>query len=166
MQAVDARLVTPEAVVLQLETAGLGSRFLGRMLDSIIQIVALIAFSFVFFALPGDGGTALTIVYLVGVFLILFVYPAALETLWRGRTIGKAAAGLRVVTREGAPVRFRHAAIRSALFPIDGLIFGGPSVGVITILATRNNQRLSDIGGGTIVMREPSGAPAAGATTS
>ena len=56
MQAVDARLVTPEAVVLQFETAGLGSRFLGRMLDSVIQIAALIAFSFVFFASSGGGG--------------------------------------------------------------------------------------------------------------
>ncbi|MEQ1728787.1 MAG: RDD family protein, partial [Vicinamibacterales bacterium] len=39
--------------------------------------------------------------------------------LWDGRTVGKQALGLRVRTKEGAPVRFRHAAIRGALSLID-----------------------------------------------
>ena len=34
MQQVDTRLVTPEAVVLQFETAGIGSRFPLPLLDS------------------------------------------------------------------------------------------------------------------------------------
>ena len=166
MQAVDARLVTPEAVVLQFDTAGLGSRFLGRMLDSVVQFAALFLFSFVFFAaFSGSGGAALVIVYLVAVFLILFGYTAAMETMWRGRTLGKAAAGLRVVTREGAPIRFRHAAIRSALFLIDGLVVAGPTVGVLAILLSRNNQRLGDMVAGTLVVRERSGARAPVATT-
>ena len=166
MQAVDARLVTPEAVVLQFDTAGLGSRFLARMLDTLVQSAALFIFSFVFFAaFSGTGGTALAIVYLIAVFLILFGYNAALETMWRGRTLGKAAVGLRVVTREGAPIRFRHAAIRSALFIVDGLLVVGPTVGVLAILLSRNNQRLGDMVAGTLVVRERSGARAPVATT-
>ena len=47
----------------------------------------------------------LTLVLIVG-------YPVAMEALWNGRTLGKAAIGLRVVTVEGGPVRFRQAAIR------------------------------------------------------
>src|SRR5690349_19842572 len=50
MQTMDARLVTPEAVVLQFDTAGLGSRFIGRMLDTVVQLALLFGFSFVFFA--------------------------------------------------------------------------------------------------------------------
>ena len=61
-------------------------------------------------------------------------YPAAFETLWRGRTLGKAALGLRVVTIEGAPVRFRHAAIRSMLGLFDKYPASARIIGVVTIL--------------------------------
>jgi uncharacterized RDD family membrane protein YckC len=159
MQPVDSRLVTPEAVVLRFETSGLGSRFLARSLDLLVQFGALLGLLFVAAAADrgGGGSTALVIVYLFAVFAIIFVYPAAMETLWRGRTLGKAALGLRVVTREGAPIRFRHAAIRSALFVVDGLLLG-PSVGVLALLISRDNQRVGDIVAGTLVVRERSGA--------
>src|SRR2546423_1561631 len=90
MQQVDARLVTPEAVVLQFDTAGLGSRFLGRLLDTLIQgglLVAVIAAA----AAGGSGGagsTAVAVFVLFAFFVIVFGYPALFETLWRGRTPG------------------------------------------------------------------------------
>jgi RDD family len=86
-----------------------------------------------------------------------FGYFAAMETLWRGRTIGKAALGLRVVTREGAPVRFRHAAIRTLLGLVDfGL--GSGFFAVVFVLFSRDNQRLGDLVAGTLVLRERSAA--------
>ena len=159
MQQLDTTLVTPEAVVLQFETAGLGSRLLSRLLDSLIQAAALLFILFVVILVnrAGVGSTPLTIVFLLAVFAVLFVYPVVFETLWRGRTPGKAALGLGVVTREGAPVRFRHAAIRSALWVVDGMLFGG-SVAVISVLASRDNVRLGDLAAGTLVVRERSGA--------
>jgi hypothetical protein len=90
-------------------------------------------------------------------FLLIFGYPAAFETMWRGRTPGKAALGLRVVTIEGGPIRFRHAAIRSILGLVDKYLFTG-MVGVVALLLTRRNQRLGDLVAGTIVLRERSGA--------
>jgi hypothetical protein len=82
-------------------------------------------------------------------------YFIAFETLWRGRTLGKAALGLRVVTKEGAPVRFRHAAIRGLLGLVDILIMSG-FFAVVFILFTRDNQRLGDLVAGTLVLRERS----------
>ena len=102
------------------------------------------------------SGVAAAALY-VFTFLVVFGYPAALETLWRGRTLGKAAFGLRVVTVEGAPVRFRHAAIRSIVQLVDKLLFGGV-IGVLTLLASPRNQRLGDLLAGTIVVRERTGA--------
>src|SRR3954471_4327433 len=159
MQHLDTRLVTPEAVVLQFETGGLGSRMLARLLDIMIQGAGLFALAILvcFVGNAGVGTTPLVIFLLVAVFLIIFVYPAVFETLWRGRTPGKAALGLRVVTREGAPVRFRHASIRSALWLIDGLLMAG-SIAVISVLATKDNVRLGDMAAGTIVLRERTGA--------
>jgi uncharacterized RDD family membrane protein YckC len=169
VQTRDGRLVTPEAVVLRFETAGLGSRILARALDTVIQLafalVLLLVLALVRSASASSLGTPLVIVFLLGVFLDLFAYTAVLETVWRGRTIGKRALGIRVVTREGAPVRFRHAAIRSAFWIIDGFLLGGPSIGVVTMLLTRQSLRTGDIVAGTIVVRERSGARPPAAVT-
>lgn len=155
-------IVTPEAVVLDFETAGLASRLLAATLDAVIELVILFGALFAFFGLSELGvdlsGGAVALLYLL-VFMLIFVYPTAFETLWRGRTPGKAALGLRVVTVEGAPVRFRHAAIRAILGLLDKFLLYG-LVGVISLLLTRRNQRLGDLVAGTIVLRERSGAKA------
>ena len=158
------RIVTPEAVVLELNTAGLATRIGARMLDLLIQ-VAVAGILGIVLALASSGGvpgTPLVIILLVSVFLLVFAYPALFEALWRGRTPGKAAFGLRVVTNEGAPIGFRHAAIRSALSLVDdvGLFILGPVPGIVSIFLSSSNQRLGDVVAGTIVLRERSGARA------
>lgn len=155
-------IVTPEAVVLEFETAGMASRMLAALLDSAIQFLALLGILLASFGLTEAGvevgGLGNAFLYLV-VFLLLFAYPAGFETLWRGRTPGKAALGLRVVTVEGGPIRFRHAAIRAILGLIDKYVFSAVP-GVLALLLTRRNQRLGDLVAGTIVLRERSGARA------
>jgi uncharacterized RDD family membrane protein YckC len=149
-------VVTPEAVRLDFEAAGVGSRALAFLIDSFIVMMMLLLLSLsVALAAPalGDFGTAATVVLIVTVFLLTFGYPVAFETLWRGRTPGKAALGLRVVTVEGAPVRFRHAVVRAALGLIDFFFFFGTPA-VITALLTKRNQRLGDLVAGTMVLRQ------------
>ena len=150
-------IVTPEAVVLEFETAGLGSRLIARALDTALQGAALAAVLLGVFAAQATAATAITVAGFFLVFLVLFGYPIAMESLWRGRTLGKAAMGLRVVTVEGAPVRFRHAAIRAALALVDVYLLSG-LIGVVAILASRRNQRLGDVVAGTLVLRERTGA--------
>ena len=58
-----------------------------------------------------------------------------------GRTVGKAALGLRVVTVEGAPVRFRHAAIRAALRIVDFFLIPSASSPWCSALLGRDDQR-------------------------
>ena len=160
-----APVVTPEAVPLDLEPAGLGSRFLALIVDWAVQgAVATALVLAVLAAASGDGaGPALALVLLL-LFLVLFGYPAVSETLWRGRTVGKLALGLRVVTVEGGPVRFRHAAIRAALGMVDFYITAGAGA-VMSVLFTVRNQRLGDLVAGTIVLRERTGLPAPKAVT-
>ncbi|GAC1313210.1 MAG: hypothetical protein NVSMB12_04570 [Acidimicrobiales bacterium] len=150
-------IVTPEAVVLAFDTAGVGSRLLAIMIDLAVQLVGLLGLLFAFSIL------AHTHLGLVGVFVAVFaaafVYPVAIETLWRGKSLGKAALGLRVVTVEGAPIRFRHALVRGALGLIDFWSTSG-AVAVLSVLATRRNQRLGDLAAGTVVLRERTGAAA------
>lgn len=152
-------IVTPEAVPLELEPAGIGSRFLALMIDWAIQAIAGFALltGYVAASNAADVGEGLARAgFLLLGFLILFGYPVAQEALWRGRTVGKAALGLRVVTVEGAPVRFRHAAIRTLLGLVDFFLTSGAGA-VISVLCTARNQRLGDLVAGTVVLRERTG---------
>lgn len=158
-------VVTPEAVPLDLEPAGLGSRFLALVVDWAIQaavatglVLGLMA------AVSGEAAGVAQALMLLLLFAVLFGYPAASETLWRGRTVGKLALGLRVVTVEGAPVRFRHAAIRAALGLIDFYVTAGAAA-VLSVLFSARNQRLGDLVAGTMVLRERTGLPAPAAVT-
>src|SRR5262249_36611696 len=87
------------------------------------------------------------------VFLIIVGYPVVMETLWNGRTLGKAAMGLRVVTEEGGPERFRHAAIRGIIGLFEIWIFYGMPA-LLSVILSKKNQRLGDMLAGTIVLRE------------
>lgn len=161
-EARTAGVVTPEAVPLEFEAANVGSRGVAFLLDALLLFgvasllnvgVALVVSR----AGRGLPGWVVVTVVLVLNFLWFFGYPIALETLWRGRTLGKAAMGLRVVTLEGAPVGFRHAAIRAALGLVDFWITLGAGA-VVSALVTRRHQRLGDLVAGTIVLRERTGA--------
>lgn len=145
-------IVTPEAVVLDFETAGIASRALARVLDALIQGVAL--FALLLLAVVGLPGTAGVVVAIVGVALVVLGYPILCESLMRGRSPGKAALGLRVVTVEGAPVAVRHAFIRSAVGIIDFLLPPGGLFAVVSSLLSPKGQRFGDLVAGTIVLRE------------
>jgi uncharacterized RDD family membrane protein YckC len=154
---VDRGIVTPEGVVLQFSTADVGSRLVAKLIDLAIQGALLTALLLASAAI----GSVIRPVGLAGlylsIFIVVLVYPAAFETLWRGRTPGKAALGLRVVTVEGSPIRFRHAAIRAMLGLIDFYLLSG-AVAILTTLFTSKNQRLGDLLAGTMVLRERTGA--------
>jgi len=154
------RMVTPEAVALEFTTANVGSRILAFVIDA--AIVGVVSFLGV---LPLALTDATLPEWLVASILVIvipgwyFGYFTVSETLWRGRTVGKAALGLRVVTKEGGPVRFRHAAVRTLLGLVDFGI-GSGFFAILFILLTRDNQRLGDLVAGTLVLRERSGLPA------
>src|SRR5204863_8014581 len=94
-----AVVVIPEVVPLDLETASIGSRFLGLFIDWSIQ-GALLVVLLIIVSNASVGWLGTTIVFIL-IFLIIWGYPIALETLWRGRTLGEAARGLRRCTAGG-----------------------------------------------------------------
>jgi uncharacterized RDD family membrane protein YckC len=147
----DVSLVTPEAVVVSFDSAGLGTRMLAFALDALFGLAVVLAAFFVFGA-TGAGGDVGTTLLVLGIFAFRLLYPAIAESR-RGRTLGKAALGIRVVTVEGAPVRFRHAIVRSAIgiFEMDATGF---TVALVAVLVSRRSQRLGDRVAGTVVVRE------------
>lgn len=153
-----ASVVTPEAVALGLEDATAGTRGVAAAIDLGIIGVAMAVVQIATILLgagpAGADWVGATISLVLG-FVLLVGYPVICETLWRGRTPGKAALGLRVVTVEGGPVAFRHAAVRAAL----GLLELRASLGAIALVASllsRRGQRLGDHVAGTVVIRSGS----------
>ena len=83
-------------------------------------------------------------------------YATGFETLRNGQTPGKSMLGIRVIREEGVPVDFKAAAIRNVVYLIDGPLTLW-TVGIVSIFATKKNQRLGDLAAGTIVVREKTG---------
>jgi uncharacterized RDD family membrane protein YckC len=148
-------IATPEGIELELQLAGLGSRFIAGVTDLIIQIVLLVILVIVTGGLSG-GQSLNTAVAVIAVFVILFFYPILFEVLARGRTPGKRLTQLRVVRDTGAPDDLPASAIRNLMRIVDGpLLLYLPTV--ISIIATAHNQRPGDLAAGTLVIREGSG---------
>ena len=97
-------VVTPEAVLLSQPVAAVPSRLLARVIDLLLQLViilvALVAAAF----LANASETLAAYVAFGSILFVLVGYPTIFEALWRGRTPGKVAVGLRVVSGEGGPV--------------------------------------------------------------
>ena len=151
-------ITTPEGVELDLQLAGLGSRFIAQLLDLLIKGLSILLIALTL-SIAGLTGVA---IMLPAFFLVLYAYDVVFETFGNGRTPGKMAARLRVVRVGGEPIDFMSSAIRNVLRLIDGLPLSYVP-GVISILATRRNQRLGDLAAGTIVIHEdPVAAPRPG----
>jgi uncharacterized RDD family membrane protein YckC len=147
-------VVTGEAVVLDVPCARFPSRMLAIIIDMTVQVVMLV----VLFAIIAATGThlnpaSLAAVAVTALVLIIVGYPAAFETLSRGRSLGKLALGLRVVGDDGGPERFRQALVRAlaSIVEIWGLT-GAPAL--ICSLLSVKGKRIGDLFAGTFVIQE------------
>ncbi|MGH3326658.1 MAG: RDD family protein, partial [Streptomycetales bacterium] len=150
-------LVTGEAVVLELRLARVPSRALALLLDLVVQgLVLFFLVALVVIFSPEFDEALAAVITLLSVVAVLVGYPVTLETVSRGRTLGKAMLGLRVVRNDGGPIRFRHALVRGLTgFFVDFWMFGVfGSVALVTSLASAQGRRVGDILAGTVVVRE------------
>lgn len=146
-------VLTPEYVEFRFTLAGIYSRFLAWLLDTLIVMVGtsavLMGLSMAMAVFPGFASALGFVIY----FLVDWGYGIALETAWSGQTVGKRVMGLRVIQRSGVRIGFYHAALRNLARPVDRLPFLY-LVGGVTALLSGSHQRLGDMLAGTIVVRE------------
>ncbi|MEU9134023.1 RDD family protein [Kitasatospora sp. NPDC048540] len=146
-------LVTGEAVVLGLRAAKLPSRALARLIDTVAQVIGWIVTAMVAIAVAGNADEAAIAAIMLSILVFfLVVLPVLVETLSKGRSLGKLALGLRVVRTDGGPVRFRHALVRGLVGVVEFSMAGAPAV--ISSLISPEGRRLGDIFAGTLVVRE------------
>jgi uncharacterized RDD family membrane protein YckC len=155
-----SQLVTGEAVVLDIRTAGVPSRALAALIDGVVQGILMLLGTFLVGVAAQWASPAATGGLLIAVVLMVWLgYPVALETLMRGRTLGKMALGLRVVRDDGGATGFRHAITRGLL----GLFVEKPGItlgfaGLLTALLNERGKRLGDLLAGTVVVQERVGS--------
>jgi len=151
---------TPEQVHLEFVLAGIGSRFMAALLDTLIEVgiglvVSLIALVFAATPLTSGSPTWILAILIFVFFLIMWGYYAIFETLWKGQTPGKRWAGIRVIKESGRPINAYEAIARNFVRFVDYLP-GFYGVGVITMLLNHKNRRLGDFVAGTLVVHETS----------
>lgn len=143
-----------EGVALDTAAASLGSRAASSLLDALIvfsvYIGTVIALSA---AIPPSLDTAaLAAIFLIHALAIFVGAPIVVETLTRGRSVGKLALGLRIVRDDGGPITFRHAFIRALVGVIELWLTSG-GVALIVCAATARGKRVGDVIAGTYALQ-------------
>jgi uncharacterized RDD family membrane protein YckC len=147
-------MVTGDAVVLDVQIAQMPVRALSAFIDLTVVFIAYLIGIVLWAATLTDLDSALSAAVLI-IFTVLAIvgYPLIFETATRGRSLGKMALGLRVVSDDGGPERFRQALFRALAGVIEIWTFaGGPAV-ICSMLSPRG-KRIGDVFAGTMVISE------------
>jgi uncharacterized RDD family membrane protein YckC len=149
-----ADLVTGEAVLVDIPYARFGSRLLAILIDLVIQGI-LLAVTLVLLTRSARSldSAALAAIGLSVSVLVIVGYPTIFETTTRGRSLGKLALGLRVVSENGGPERFRQALMRGLAAVAEIWLLAGAPALICTLLSAKG-KRLGDIFAGTVVIQE------------
>ncbi|WP_233714538.1 RDD family protein [Kribbella jiaozuonensis] len=153
-----SQLVTGEAVVLQVRIARMPTRALACAIDVALQGVVLVVLISLLagFLLGSESSEALAFALIFIVVLLVAVgYRVVMETLTRGRTVGKMVLGLKVVRDDGSSIRFRHALVRTLMwFFVDFAPWFAACPGIVASLMNKQGKRIGDMVAGTVVIRE------------
>jgi len=147
-------LVTGEAVALELPAAGIAIRALSGVLDLLIAAVAMFVGLFVATAMTQNADDALIGAAMTVLLALVSVgLPTTMETLTRGRSVGKLATGLRTVRDDAGPIGFRHALTRALVGFVEIWALSGVPA-LVSGLVSHKGKRLGDYAAGTYVVRE------------
>jgi len=153
---------TPENVAFGYQVAGIGSRFLATLLDTLIiiflQVVILVARLLLQSAFDRSGLSGTLSPWVIALFgLISFVfysgYYVLFEMIWNGQSPGKRLVGLRVIRRDGTPITLSESLVRNLARLVDFLPFAY-GVGILSMFLDKQSRRLGDLAAGTVVVHD------------
>lgn len=158
----DAGIVTGEGVLLDTRPTSFASRALASLIDLVLLVVVgvvlLVVLGQAHVRIDESGARILAVAVSA---TVMVIWPTALETLTRGRSLGKLVVGIRVVRDDGGPIRFRQALVRSVV-GIGELWISLGSVALICSMVQPQGKRVGDLLAGTYAVRVRGRAPARG----
>lgn len=148
-------ILTGEGVALQISAASVIARAGAWLIDAFVTGLLVIALPWILVGVIGfdrfDLAAAQAIIYVL-LALLFLVIPVTVETLTRGRSLGKLVFGLQVVRDDGGPVRLPHALVRGLVGFFElWLLFGG--LAFVTSMLNDRGKRVGDFLAGTYVAR-------------
>lgn len=149
-----SEVVTGDAVVLDVQIAQLPVRAVGALIDIGVIFVGYIVGLMLWAATLTQFDSALSAaIFIIFTVLVILGYPLIFETATRGRSVGKMVMGLRVVSDDGGPERFRQVLFRALASVVEiWMFFGSPAV--ICSMLSPKGKRIGDIFAGTVVVSE------------
>jgi uncharacterized RDD family membrane protein YckC len=149
-----SEVVTGDAVVLDVPIAQLPVRAVGALIDITVVVIGYLVALMLWAATLTQFDEAATAAIMVIFTVLVFVgYPLVFETVTRGRSVGKMMMGLRVVSDDGGPERFRQALFRALASVVEiWMLLGSPAV--ICSMLSPKAKRIGDIFAGTVVISE------------
>lgn len=155
LDATTDELVVGEAVALDVQPAGIALRLAAALLDGacLVVLLAMLLFGALRSLPAGTDAVWILPVAIVSGVTVLVLVPAGVEAVTRGKSVGRWAAGTRVVRVDGGAVGFRHAFTR-ALVGLLELWSTLGSVALVVALFGSRPRRLGDLLAGTFVQHE------------
>ncbi|MEL5992019.1 RDD family protein [Microbacterium phosphatis] len=148
-------VLTGEAVALDVQPVGLILRVAGAAIDMLVTVVVYVLLVVGLTSLVNDGILPQNVAQILSIVLAVtmtVVVPTTVETVTRGRSLGKLAVGARIVRIDGGAISFRHAFIRAVI----GVLEIWSTLGGLAVLVgvfTPRSQRLGDLVAGTYAER-------------
>jgi uncharacterized RDD family membrane protein YckC len=149
-----SEVVTGDAVVLDVQIAQLPVRAVSALIDITVIFIGYVVGLLLWAATLSQFDEALTTaIVIIFTMLVMVGYPVVFETATRGRSLGKIAMGLRVVSDDGGPERFRQALFRALASVVEIWMLAGSPAVICSILSPKA-KRIGDIFAGTVVVSE------------
>jgi uncharacterized RDD family membrane protein YckC len=154
---------TPENVSFAYPVAGLGSRFMAAIIDSVfivlLQLLVFFLLDLTVLLSPSDPFSSwlIAIYSLIG-FAFFWGYYIFFELISNGQSPGKRWVGLRVIRTDGMPISLAESLIRNLVRTVDFLP-AAYGVGVVTMFINSQSRRLGDLAAGTLVVYDRQGDP-------
>ncbi len=144
---------TTQNVLITYAPAGVGSRLIATLLDSLFKI-AFIFLCILIASLSGvfeHSNEGVLLILTVLFFIPLVFYNLVMEQFFNGQSLGKKLMKIKVVKLDGTQPQFGAYLIRWVLRIIDINLFNGV-VALLTVALSDKSQRLGDMAAGTTVI--------------
>ncbi len=146
--------MTGEGVAVELPVAGLPLRMASGAIDLLATLVLLLGVTYLFTTLTGQASDAVIATFgILTVVVVLVIVPTLVETISRGRSLGKWALGLRIVRDDGGPITMRHALTRALIGTVEGFPFMYVPAVTAALIHPRG-KRLGDMAAGTYAVSQ------------